>query len=329
MGGRVVAVPPVSRDHSNSMRVPQPSGEPRRFERRTRIALIAVVVVALAAWASVTAKSDVRGDPRLGVAGAENLPIERVPFLGYTNWPLAFSLVFLVVALALLGYYVVVSWRARFVRHELVVFAALVGTAWVDPLGNWATGASFDPRFLHFPTSLPWVNIAPGVEPLMVVVGYPFLFLTIALLARGIARRTRGARLSGTRGLVVAGLIGFGTGVVVDVAAQVFMMNAHMYVYLSHVPPALTWGKAVVPWLPILYDSSGIAMTTVLLRIAGQRNTDQTAARPVDITRGWLALSSVLLTVIALGAVLKMLGLMDSTFGGPWPFPEMIDGRPM
>lgn len=327
-----MAVPPIDRDQTRSANAPRSASEAGSQHRFPRLAAIAAVVAAIAACAVVavvTSASDVRGDPRLGAPGAENLPLERSPFLGYTNWPLFFSLIFLVVSVVVLGYYVVASWRARSVRYELVVFAALVGVAWVDPLGNWATQASFDPRFLHFPTTWPWVNIAPGVEPLMVVVGYPFLFLTIALLAQAVARRTLAARLTGPRALVAVGLIGFATGVVLDVSAQLFMMNAHMYVYLSHVPPALTWGDTVVPWLPVLYDSTGIATTTVLLWVAGRRNADNMPARPLDLVRAWLILSAAMLAVIALGGMLKTLGAMDNTFDRAWPFPEMIDGRPV
>ncbi len=258
-----------------------------------------------------------------------NMPIARTAFLGNDNWPLTFSLVFLVVAAALLGYYAVASWRERFLRFELVVFAALMCVSVIDPLGNWATSASFDPRFLHFPTSLPWVNIAPGIEPLMVVVGYPFLFLTIALLARAVARRTPVAQMSGRREIAAVALIGLSIGAALDTVAQLFMMNAHMYVYLRHCPPALVWGDAVVPWLPVLYDSSGIAITTVLLWWASERNASRAPARLADFARYWLALSAVLIIVIAAAGILRLLGFVDATFAGPWPFPEMIDGRPM
>ena len=291
--------------------------------------LAAALGVGLILVVIATASSGVRGDQRLGVPGSQNLSIVRTPFLGYDNWPLFFSVTFFVVSAVLLGYYALASWRARAIRYELVVFAALVGVSWWDPLGNWATQASFDPRFLHFPATLPWANIAPGIEPLMTVVGYPFLFLTVALLAQAIVRRTPAARLTGTRALVAVGAIGLATGVVLDITAQVFMMNAHMYVYLTHVPPALVWGDAVVPWMAVLYDSVGIATTTVLLWVAGQRNAKGEPPRGLDVVRAWLILSAAVLVVIALGGILRAIGLMDQTFDGPWPFPEMVDGRPV
>ncbi|MGI8663398.1 MAG: spirocyclase AveC family protein [Acidimicrobiales bacterium] len=302
---------------------------------------VAALLTVLAGFILATATTRAVGDARLGVPAAHGQAVTREAFLGRTDWPTIFSLLFLVVSASILGYYLVASARHRAWHPALVVFAALVAVAWVDPLGNWATTAIFDPQFLHFPTSWPWVRIAPGIEPVMIFVGYPFLFLVGALIARGIHRRLARSRLRDWIALhpvLSAGLVGLSFGVAFDLVAQLFMMRAHMYVYAQHTPPAIRWDYVVVPWLPVLYDSTGIAASTVLLVTGASpiRRRRQPSAmeavaghRPgMQIRHAWVLLSAAMLSVIAIGGILRATGLATSSFPGSWPFHETPDLRP-
>lgn len=102
-----MAVPPINRDQTRSAHAPQAASEAGSQQRFPRLAMITALVVAI-----VTSESEVRGDPRLGAPGSENLPLERTSFLRYTNSPL-FSLIFFVASVVVLGYYAVAPWRAR------------------------------------------------------------------------------------------------------------------------------------------------------------------------------------------------------------------------
>lgn len=53
----------------------------------------------------------------------------------------------------------------------LIVGVAAFFAGALDPLANWATFASFDPRVPHFPLSWPYFNISPLLEPTLPFLG--------------------------------------------------------------------------------------------------------------------------------------------------------------
>ena len=168
-------------------------GRPRGFTTagKRKAAIWAVVIVGVAIFFLATAVSGPAGDTRIenphphGSVIVDGVPRAERPFLGVENWPLVFSLLFVVFATAVLIPMLVRSVRRRQMTHGLIIFLSVAVLAWLDPPANWVTFTVYDPRFLHFPTDWPWMRLSPSVEPLMVVPGYPFYYFILALVAFG------------------------------------------------------------------------------------------------------------------------------------------------
>ena len=237
----------------------------------------AVVLVGVAIFFLATAVSGPAGDARItnpnphGSVVVDGVPRAEPAFLGVENWPLVFSLLFVVFAAAVLIPMVVKSIRQRHMTHGLIVFVSVAVLAWLDPPANWVTYTVYDPRFLHFPTNWPWMRLSPSVEPLMVIPGYPFYYFILALLAFGGFQRYVFPRLHAggwwrrhPRTALFASV--FVAATIWDVATELFMLRARMYVYSQSWGPTLHWGRthAGLPIVWSLFTIVSIATISVL-----------------------------------------------------------------
>ncbi len=60
---------------------------------------------------------------------------------------------------------------ARVAFGAVVVAIAAFFAGALDPLANWATFTVFDPRVGHFPTSWPYFDASPLLEPTLSFLG--------------------------------------------------------------------------------------------------------------------------------------------------------------
>jgi hypothetical protein len=225
------------------------------------------VLVGLVALTLATAHTGVGNDPRLANTGA--VARTEAPLWGVANWPLIFSWIFVFVAGALLIAFARLSWRQRRMHHGLIIFLAVAGLAWLDPPANWVTFTVFDPRFLHFPTTLPWFRLAPLVEPVTNVPGYPMYYFSIALISFALGRRLLLARArqgSFVQRHPLWTLFGVGcvVGLIWDVPTELFMLRAHMYLYSQASGPRWHWGHAAYPVVWGFFTWFSIGVITVL-----------------------------------------------------------------
>ena len=301
--------------------------------RRTWTAVAVVVVVALAV-AIAMSHTGLAGDAR----GNSARPLAREHALwGITNWPAIFSVIFVVVAAALAVVFARLSWRQRSMHHGLMVFLCVAGLSLLDPPANWVTFTVYDPQFLHFPTTWHWMSLAPLIEPVIVVPGYPMYYFTIALLGalvakRVLARARPGSWLARHPRSTYLGM-GFLTGVVWDVPTELFMIRAHMYHYSESWGPTIGAGQGRYPIIWGFFTWFAIAAVTVLLHRddRGRSLAHAWAARLPGrggltsvrtVVAGTLFLWLLYLVPMGLYAGIRVTGLSHPDLSHGWPYPE-------
>jgi hypothetical protein len=320
-----------------------------------RAVVIGVIVVALAVVILATARTGAEGDATRvnpnphGAVVVDGVPRTEAPFLGVDQWPLVFSLGFLVFAVLAMAPFVVRSIRNRKMEHALIVFLAVAVLAWLDPPANWVTFTIYDPRLLHFPTTWPWMRLSPSVEPLLVVPGYPFYYFIVAFLAFGGFQRfvlprlrTGGWWQRHPRTALFTTV--FLVATVWDVATELFMIRARMYFYSQSWGPVIRWGPTHMG-LPIVWslftivsiaaisllfyrdDDGGSLLTTVGRRLprfgrpAPRSPRDESSGR--QILAGVIILSVVYVCLLVFFGFFRVTGLAHNTFPGKWPYPEI------
>jgi hypothetical protein len=242
------------------------ASRPKTRTRTTTVVTVGVFV-ALVILAVATARTGVGNDPRLVNPGV--IARAERPLWGVANWPLVFSWIFVFVAGALLIAFARLSWRQRHLHHGLIIFLAVTGLAWLDPPANWVTFTVFDPRFLHFPTTLPWFRLAPLVEPVTNVPGYPMYYFSIALIGftlwrRVLLPRAHEGSFMQRHPLWTIFAVGFVVGVVWDIPTELFMLRTRMYLYSQAAGPRWHWGHASYPVVWGFFTWFSIAVITVL-----------------------------------------------------------------
>jgi hypothetical protein len=130
-----------------------------------------------------------------GVILAPGIAADPKPFLGRTEWAVPVQIVCFAAYLAFLVYVVRANRRTPDLHSALVVFLGLSVLALQDPIQNWAVYAAYDPQLLHFPTTWPYFNTSPTVEPLLPLLLYPIAFGVPALVAMALYRRVVRPRL--------------------------------------------------------------------------------------------------------------------------------------
>ena len=292
-------------------------------------------------FAFADASRGVGSDPRLRrvPAGPQTLH----PLFGVHDWPLIFSLLFIVVAVAILGVFGYLSWRDRSAHRAFIVILAVTLLSLLDPPANWVTYTSFDPNFLHFDPNWFWVKLAPTVEPLPNVPGYPMYFGMVGLCSAWVARKYL-ASARGQRGwseqhpLATAFVIGFVIAILWDIPTELFMVRAGMYFYAESWGPRINWGPVHWPivwgfftWLPIacttlmlLPDDTGRSrvLATMSRRVAARRGSGRRVSAWREVWLGFLVLAAAYTLCLGIYGALRVTGA-DKPTGQPWPYPQM------
>jgi hypothetical protein len=319
-----------------------------RGVRRGLVILAVLLPAAAVALLLATAHNGVAGDPRIANpfppaplspdhVVSSGVARTRPPVWGVEDWPSIITRVFVIVAVGAAAALAVRSWRNRTVSRYLGVYAAVTALCWVDPLANWGAYAAYDPRLTHFPVDWPWISLAPTVEPVMIIVGYPFYLFPPAVLGlwlyrRGVWGRARPDGVVARHPLVAVFATAFLVATAYDTIAQLVLMRTELYTYTQWFGPAVHWDWIRIPVLTIWWDATGMAAIATLLwtddagRTVGQRLAQRSRllrCRPVfgGIVVSWLVLSAVALLTLVPWAIVR---LNDNAVhvNAPWRFTE-------
>jgi Spirocyclase AveC-like len=314
---------------------------PHRF--RTRIPLFAGTTIALGVVLAIvftTAQSGVATNARLRNPASPTAAALH-PLWNVHDWPTIFSFVFVVVAAGLLSVFGWLSVRQHHVHHGLIVLAAVTLLSWMDPIANWVTFTVFNPSFLHFPTSWAWISLAPLVEPVTNVPGYPMYFLSVGLVAYALAKfmlaRSSSEGWLRRHPLLTIFGVGFVVAFIWDVFTELFMLRAGMYLYSQSYGPIIHWGPAEYPVIWGFFTWSSIAMVTVLLyrdaddqsvlsrlgrRLSLRRHSTGTPSALRQIAAGVIILSLTYSVSLGLYGGLRLAHLTHKGYSGQWPYPS-------
>ena len=247
-----------------------PSGSRLRWGIGGAVLLIALGLLLAFSSSGVTSGRLHNPNPQNSVV-YDGVPRAHEPFLGVENWPLIWQIVTLVVAAGFWGYFGYRSWRVKRLHPGVLLMIASTGMLVFDPIVNWSAFVVFDPRLLHLPASWPYASIAPAVEPIFVVAGYPFYLLIPGLITVAILRRWVNPRITdGSWADRHPLLLAFGVGMIVagifDVAAELSMVRTELWVYSQAPGPVIHVGPHQWPvlWEPLLFSPT-MAVTGVML----------------------------------------------------------------
>ncbi|ASW89850.1 hypothetical protein A5626_04505 [Mycobacterium marseillense] len=307
--------------------------------------LFVIAYLAFAVVTVATVQSGTHGDAR--TANPTPGPAPYPPFLGFDNWPLVVALSSIPLATGLIATLVWLSVRQRKVHWAVVIaFAGLI-TGALDPLANWATFAIFDPRMLHFPSSWPYMNIAPNLEPaLSFLGGYAAYYLLSGLgilhlhdsFLDPIVRRTSWL----ARHRLAAVFPGaFLIAMPLNTLVQLTWLRFGIFYYSEAVGPVLRIHHVHFPLIMAVYDSFIFAMVAVMcVRDDGgelvliTRIARRIPARPgrnkVTLTRQLLVSAAVGLVSfgipLAVLAGLRAAGLSEPAYEqNPYPNLKVYD----
>lgn len=300
--------------------------------------VFAAVAVAFVTFVLVTMRTGVGSDPRIanpdpGPEPYDILLPDAVPF----------AIVSLGSTAALFAGLLWLSWRQRRLHWAAITALGAVFTGVVDPLANWATFASLNPKVPHLPTEWPWVRLAPLSEPVSAFLGgYALYYLAIGgmsyrLSQRLVLRRARPGSIVDRRPLLSLFVSAWVISFPFNAVFQLAWMGVGMLVYTQFAGPVLHVGHLELPYLILLYDPfvyATLAVLTVrddhgqsivLARLApllpGRAGRPRnTSARQV-VVAGGLMISSILLPIAGFCAI-RGLGLADDVVYEEWPFPE-------
>jgi hypothetical protein len=287
-----------------------------------------------------TAQSGVSGNARLRTPASPTAAALH-PLWNVHDWPTIFSYIFIVVAAGLLLAFGWLSVRDHHVHHGLIVLAAVTLLSWMDPIANWVTFTVFNPTFLHFPTSWAWISLAPLVEPVTNVPGYPMYFLSVGLVAYALAKfilaRVRQEGWLHRHPLLTIFGVGFVVAFLWDILTELFMLRAGMYIYSQSYGPIIHWGPAEYPIIWGFFTWSAIAMVTVLLYrdadnrsvlsrvgawLPARRKVTATVSPLRQIVAGVIILSLTYSVSLALYGGLRVAHLTHQGYSGAWPYPS-------
>ena len=260
------------------------------------------------------------------------------PLFGWENWPAIFEWGSLVLAI---GFYTVFIWLSRRsgrMHPGLMITIALTGVGLLEPAANWSCYCAYDPRLHHFPTSWPYVRLAPVVQPLVTVIAYPYYLLIPALIGfwawRRLSRRLPATSWVNRHPLVSLFAGGYAVGVVFDLAAQPLLFPSGVLVWTQIAGPAIRAGETTqYPVLTTMIWPLLTAATTLFLwrddngrTIAGRWVQRHRRPRLAELAATWAVLSLTYLIWIGAFGVIRATGAAK-TLARPWPFPatEVFD----
>lgn len=327
----------------------RPSAEPARRDTKTRMSTETRAVIALAGVgiAVLASFEEIRiYDPRILNPAPDRSQFPN-SFLGISDGVWC-NVIIIMAALVGVGMFTIFyrSWRRTGRMHPgVAIYIACTTIALFDPIFNWAMFACYNPKMLHVPVDWAYFDISPTVEPLWVVPGYAFFYLTPAMLAVALCRRwTRRQARRGTvarrRELWVLFATGTAIGMAWDAAVESVMINMGIWQYWRYWGPALVTGPGGNSHLPIteivmLGVTAGICGVMMHQDDRGQSFALRLANRftmrsPLLARRKGLAeimVATVLIDAfftayIGFYAVLRVAD-QESTISGHWHFPSI------
>jgi hypothetical protein len=321
---------------SGNRRLP-PENAPSRSARASRTILILLAAAAIALLLAYS-KTGVGGSRVARPAGAP--APGRTSFLGIDYWYLLFEIGSLVMFVAVWTVAIVQSRRTGRWTPTLVMMAVTTCMVWLDPLMNWVPYASYDPRMFHFDVDLPWIDLAPTVEPWAVIIGYGYFFLIPAWFTLGLYRRAIAPRVAADswvirRPLLAILALSFVTCVVWDAVMEMLFVRMGLYSYTQVVPglslftgqrfqyplvlEAIGFGAVLCPAAPLMWrDATG---RTWPEKVAQRFRVF--AKRP-NLGAFTIALGLMSTIYLAYGlefAVVRVSGVATET-AKPWPMPD-------
>jgi hypothetical protein len=288
--------------------------------------LVVMVNIRRGAVAARIANPAVQGAPR------------PVHFLfGKSDWIVMqeVGLVLMLVSLVAIG---AVFWQ-RYPRHPVLLMAiAATALIWLDPWGNWAPYAVYNPQLTHWNETWPWASISPTVEP-FVVWGYATFYVGAFFPAVWILRRIQARRpvtsFASRHPLVCLGAMILVIGFVYDAVLEIVCVRTGLYIYSQVIPfGSLFAGK----WyqFPLLWESSLVCLVMIpagvlLYRDDTGRTQAEKLAQRVRGFRSRPALGTflVMFAILNVGyfayigafAAIRASGAATSV-ACPWPYPE-------
>lgn len=303
--------------------------------------LFIAAYLAFAVVTVATIQTGLHGDPER--TNPNPGPAPYPPFLGFDNWPLAVSISSIPMAIGLVSVLVWLSWRQRKVHWAVIIaFAGLI-TGALDPLANWATFATFDPRMLHFPLTWPYVNISPNLEPALAFLGgYAAYYLLNGLGFLKLHDRLLDPVLRRVRWLSDHRLVRVFVGativaIPINGLIQFAWMRAGIFFYTEAVGPVLQLGHIHFPLIMAVYDSIIFGMVAVmcvrdddgdlvLINRIARRLPARTGRAKVTLTRQLLISATVGLASFAVPLVI-LAGLREAGLSRPAydqnPYPNV------
>ncbi|OBK17630.1 spirocyclase AveC family protein [Mycobacterium asiaticum] len=260
------------------------------------------------------------------------------PLFGFEHW-MAVVEIFSYVALVSILTLVVVLWR-RYPRHPyLLMTLAITTLAWLDPVMNWATFASYNPDLWHWPEDWPLVSMSPTVEPLFIPAISMFVFppfLPAVWALRRIQARSAVDSFVWRHPLVTLSGFVFIAGFLYDFAMEALCVRLGLYSFTQVIP----FGSLFVGtrWqFPLLWQSSLISILMIpaalmIYRDDSGRAIAEKLAQRTNILPRRPSLGSfvVMLLVVNLAfivygvaytAVTRWSGAATSVIC-PWPYPS-------
>jgi hypothetical protein len=302
-------------------------------------ATAAAVFVAFPAIAVVNMQTGLHGDPR--TTSTNPAGVSYPPFLGVSNWPLATSVISVVLTVALFGYLTWRSIRQHSPHWLLIVGVAAFFAGALDPLANWATFAIFDPRVAHFPLSWPYFNASPLLEPtLSFLGGYASYYVLTGLGLLAVHRRFIEPRIRHDSWLdrhrfVAVFITGFVAGLPLNAALQFMWLKVGLFVYTEAAGPVLHVFGRQLPVYMVIYDSVLFAIVALLCVrddsgrpaiVARLAHSVPVRAQRITTTRllviATAALMSAVLIPIAVFSLLRACGDPKPAYDR-WPYPNV------
>lgn len=318
---------------------------PTRRQNLSELLIVLLAIVGMLAYFFSIALTGPEGFLNPNPAGTYHyggVPRATPPWLGIEDFALLFQNISIPTVFFLWGYFLWRSWKEGRMHPAILVMVTITVVATLmEPLINWGMYLNFDPRVLHLPATMPWMQIAPNVEPMSCFYGYPYYFLLPALAAMAIYKRLsfRSAPDAWARRhpLLTLALIGWVTGMIFDFGVELMVLRAGLYVY-SQVWPAISIdvGKAwqfpalmAVPtiaismaWCAVLLhrdEAGNTVVERIAQRLPGLRRWPTIGAIVVSSVLGCLSYSVYTGTF----AAQRVLGLATSV-AQPWPYEDSM-----
>lgn len=235
------------------------------------------------------------------------------------------------------------SRRAGRLHWAAIIAIGSVFTGLVDPLANWATFASLNPKVPHMPTTWAVVRLAPLSEPASAFLGgYVTYYLSIGLAMYWLARRfvvgrARPNSWVGRHPLASTFATAWVVSFPINALFQLAWMGAGMLVYTQFLGPAIHLGHLQLPLLILFYDpfvygtvavlacrneaGDSIALTKIASRLPGRGDRAGTSNVRQIVVAGVLMMASILGPISAF-ALIRASGTADHVVYEKWPFPE-------